>query len=83
VFSSGDPYTGIDLDDCRNLETGAIAPWARRIIDRVQEGYIETSPSGTGVHIIVEGIVRDGGMRKGPIEMYSRERFFTITGEVL
>jgi primase-polymerase (primpol)-like protein len=49
----------------------------------VQEGYIETSPSGTGVHIIVEGIVRDGGMRKGPIENYSRERFFTITGEVL
>jgi putative DNA primase/helicase len=83
VFSSGDPYTGIDLDDCRNPETGAIAPWAQRIIDRVQEGYIETSPSGTGVHIIVEGTVRDGGMRKGPIEMYSRERFFTITGEVL
>jgi primase-polymerase (primpol)-like protein len=83
VFSSGDPYTGIDLDDCRNPETGAIAPWARRIIDRVQEGYIETSPSGTGVHILVEGTVRDGGMRKGPIEMYSRERFFTITGEVL
>jgi putative DNA primase/helicase len=83
VFSSGDPYTGIDLDDCRNPETGAIAPWAQRMIDRVQEGYIETSPSGTGVHIIVVGTVRDGGMRKGPIEMYSRERFFTITGEVL
>lgn len=83
VFSSGDPYTGIDLDDCRNPETGAIAPWAQRIIDRVQEGYIETSPSRTGVHIIVEGTVRDGGLRKGPIEMYSRERFFTITGEVL
>ena len=92
VFSSADPFVGIDLDDCRDPETGEIAPWAQKIIDRVQEGYIEASPSGTGVHIIVEGTVRDGGMRKkvrlngevvGEIEMYSRKRFFTITGEAL
>jgi putative DNA primase/helicase len=83
MFSSADPFVGIDLDDCRDPETGDLAPWAQKIIDRVQEGYIEASPSGTGVHIIVEGMVRGGGMRKGPIEMYSRERFFTITGEIL
>jgi putative DNA primase/helicase len=83
VFSSADPFVGIDLDDCRDPETGEIKPWAQKIIDRVQEGYIEVSPSGTGVHIIIEGTVRGGGMRKGPIEMYSRERFFTITGEAL
>jgi putative DNA primase/helicase len=83
VFSSADPYAGIDLDKCRNPETGDIASWAQKIIDRVKEGYIEISPSGTGVHIIVEGNVRDGGMRKGPIEMYSRDRFFTITGNLL
>src|SRR5215212_796783 len=51
VFSSADPYVGIDLDDCRNPETGEIAAWAQRIISRVQEGYVEISPSGTGVHI--------------------------------
>jgi putative DNA primase/helicase len=92
VFSSADPFVGIDLDDCRNPETSEIAPWAQKIIDRVQEGYIESSPSGTGVHIIVEGTVRGGGMRKkvrlngkvvGEVEMYSRKRFFTITGEAL
>jgi primase-polymerase (primpol)-like protein len=59
----------------------------------VQEGYVEISPSGAGVHIIVEGSVRDGGRSRrkvrvgdevvGEIEMYSRERFFTITGEIL
>src|SRR5215208_4401731 len=64
VFCSADPFVGIDLDDCRDQETGEIAPWAQKIIDRVQEGYVEISPSGTGVHIIVEGTVRDGGMRK-------------------
>ncbi len=83
VFCSADPFVGIDLDDCRGPKSGKITPWAQSIINRVQEGYIEASPSGTGVHIIVEGRVRDGGMRKGPIEMYSRERFFTITGEIL
>jgi putative DNA primase/helicase len=83
VFSSADPFVGIDLDDCRDPETGEIAPWAQRIMDRVQEGYVEVSVSGHGVHIIVEGSVRDGGMRKGKVEMYSRGRFFTMTGRTL
>jgi putative DNA primase/helicase len=92
VFSSADPFVGIDLDKCRNPETGEISEWAQKIISRVQEGYVEVSPSGRGVHVIVEGTVRSGGMRKkvrvneevvGEIEMYSRERFFTITGNVL
>jgi primase-polymerase (primpol)-like protein len=92
VFSSADPFVGIDLDDCRDPETGEIASWAQKMIARVQEGYVEVSPSGWGVHIIVEGTVRDGGMRKkvlrqgdlvGEIEMYSRGRFFTITGKTL
>ena len=83
VFSSADPFVGIDVDDCRDPESGMIAPWAKKIIARVQEGYVEVSPSGTGVHIIVCGTVRDGGMRKGPVEMYGRGRFFTVTGEFL
>jgi putative DNA primase/helicase len=83
VFSSADPYVGIDIDDCRDPELGRVAGWAREIIDRVPGGYTEVSPSGTGIHIIVRGKVRGGGMRKGPIEMYSRGRFFTITGRML
>jgi putative DNA primase/helicase len=83
VFCSADPLAGIDLDDCRNPETGEVAPWARKIVVDASEGYVEASPSGTGVHIIVEGRVRAGGLRRGPVEMYSRDRFFTITGAVL
>ena len=92
-FSSADPFVGIDVDDCRNPKSGHIEPWALKIADRVQEGYVEASPSGTGVHIIVEGSVRDSGRSRkkvhlngavvGEIEMYSRGRFFTITGVVL
>jgi putative DNA primase/helicase len=84
VFSSEDPYAGIDLDGCRDPETGEIEPWAQEILDRVADvAYVEISPSGTGIHIVVEGAVRDGGMRKGDVEMYSRGRFFTITGLLL
>ena len=83
VFCSADPLTGIDLDGCRNPETGEVAPWAQKIVADASQGYVEASPSGTGVHIIVEGRVRDGGLRRGPVEMYSRDRFFTITGAVL
>ncbi len=83
VFCSGDPFVGIDLDGCRDPETGEVAPWAQKIISSVEEGHVEISPSGTGIHIIVEGAVRGGGMRKGRAEMYSRDRFFTVTGRVL
>jgi putative DNA primase/helicase len=83
VFSSADPFVGIDLDKCRDPEDGEITMWAQEILDRVDAGYIEASPSGTGIHIIVRGAVRDGGIRKGKVEMYSRGRFFTITGEIL
>jgi putative DNA primase/helicase len=82
-FCSADPFVGIDVDDCRDPETGAVEEWAGEIIDSVKEGYVEVSPSGTGIHIIVEGTVRGGGMRKGKLEMYGRDRFFTITGIVL
>jgi putative DNA primase/helicase len=92
VFCSVDPFVGIDLDDCRNAESGEISPWAQKIIGRVQEGYIEISPSGEGVHIIVEGSVRNGrtrkevhekGKRVGRVEMYGHGKFFTVTGAVL
>jgi putative DNA primase/helicase len=91
-FSSADPFVGVDLDDCRDPKSGHIEPWALKIADRVQEGYIEVSPSGTGVHIIVEGTVRGSRSRKkvrvdgevvGEIEMYSQGRFFAMTGALL
>ena len=85
VFAPEGPYTGIDLDDCRHPETGEIAPWARRILDDLAS-YTEVSPSGRGVKLIVRATLPGGrGRRKklesGEIEMYSRDRYFTITGQ--
>ncbi len=83
MFCSADPFSGIDLDKCRDPETGEVEGWAQEIIDEVFEGYAEVSPSGTGVHIIVPGVVRGGAVKRGCIEMYSQTRFFTVTGRVL
>ena len=80
VFSTGDPYAGIDLDDCRNPETGELEVWAAKTVQDL-DGYAEVSPSGTGVHIIVRG--KAPNRKRGKVEAYSSERYFTITGQVL
>src|SRR5919112_1808255 len=53
VFSSADPYTGIDLDNCVDAD-GEIARWALEIV-RYFDSYTELSASGSGLHIIVRG----------------------------
>ena len=80
VFSTGDPYAGIDLDDCRNPESGELEVWAAKTVQDL-DGYAEVSPSGTGVHIIVRG--KAPNKKRGKVEAYSSERYFTITGQVL
>jgi putative DNA primase/helicase len=80
VFSSGDPYSGIDIDGCRDPETGELESWAEKIV-AATDGYAEASPSGTGVHIIVRG--KAPNRKHGPIEAYSERRFFTMTGRAL
>ncbi|MGO9239515.1 MAG: DUF3987 domain-containing protein [Bryobacteraceae bacterium] len=84
VFSDVDPYAGVDLDDCRNPDTGEITEWGWAII-RGLNSYTEVSPSGTGVHIIVRGMLPAGKGNQvvhhgGKVEMFSRARYFTFTG---
>jgi len=79
VFSSADPYTGIDLDGCVDAD-GEIAGWALEIV-RYFDSYTELSATGSGLHIIVRGEVPN--RRKGDVEVYSSKRFFTVTGHVV
>jgi hypothetical protein len=85
VLSSGDPYVGVDLDDC--IDGGAIEPWAVEIVEALAS-YTEVSPSGSGLHIIAKGKLPVGGCKTsmpggGELEMYARERYLTVTGDVL
>lgn len=81
---------GIDLDKCRNPETGDIQVWAKRIIEKIHS-YSEISPSETGVKIFCEGNIppgkhvksKLGPNLKGKIELYDKGRYFTVTGNHL
>jgi putative DNA primase/helicase len=79
-FMFAPPYVGIDLDHCRDIATGAVEPWAAAIISELNS-YTEVSPSGTGLHCIINGTIPPGGNRRGRCEMYSAGRYFTVTGD--
>ena len=78
VFTKNDPYAGIDLDKCRNPQTGEIAPWAQAIVDYLSS-YTEVSPSGSGVKVFVRATL-PSGVHKGAVEAYDSGRYFTVTG---
>ena len=81
VFSSGDPFAGIDLDGCVDPQTGEVAAWAMEIV-RYFDSYTELSVTGTGIHVIVKGL-EVPNRRKDELEVYSSKRFFTVTGHLL
>lgn len=80
VFSSGDPFVGIDLDDCRD-DAGMLAEWAEKIVEAFPNAYKEISPSGRGIHIIARG--KAPGHKRGSLEIYCLARYFRITGVAL
>jgi hypothetical protein len=82
VLTDTDPYALLDLDTCRDIDTGEIAPWALAIVERFQT-YTEISKSGTGLHLIVRGVLPKAGNRKGQIETYDGGRYVALTGTVL
>jgi putative DNA primase/helicase len=82
VFVAEDGLAGVDLDRCRDPETGVIEPWARTIVRRL-DTYTEVSPSGTGVKFVLRGALPPHGRRSGRVEMYDRDRYFALTGHRL
>lgn len=79
VLSEEDPFVGGDLDHCVNQKTGVIEPWARAIVSELNT-YAELSPSGSGIRFFARGTLLPGGRKRGPIEIYDRVRFLTVTG---
>ena len=77
VFAESDPFTGTDLDACVGKD-GSIAPWAQEIITTLNT-YTEYSPSKLGIHLLTQATLTGAGRKTGAIEMYSHDRFFTLT----
>jgi primase-polymerase (primpol)-like protein len=82
VFTDEDPFVGVDLDDCRDPESGEPAHWAAEIIETLNS-YTEVSPSGTGYHVLVRGTLPEGRNRHGNVELYETARYFIVTGAYL
>jgi primase-polymerase (primpol)-like protein len=49
---TGTEFAAIDLDHCRDPETGAIDAWAQAIIDQASDAYIEITVSGSGLRVV-------------------------------
>jgi hypothetical protein len=89
VLHSDLQIVAIDLDGCRNPETGEIELEAQTIIDRFAS-YTEVSPSGAGVRIFVFGVLPCNGRKvkapwkradeKAEIEAASNAKYMTVTG---
>jgi phage/plasmid primase, P4 family, C-terminal domain len=80
-FAITSPYVGIDIDGC--IADDGMSSLARTIIATLNS-YTEHSPGGKGAHIICKGeITRECKFNSCNVEMYSKNRFFTITGRII
>jgi Protein of unknown function (DUF3987) len=85
---TGTEVAAIDLDHCRDPETGVIDAWAQVIVDRAPQAYVEVTVSGCGLRIIGTATGHkthtkygiDGRIGAG-IELYRRAvRYVTVSG---
>jgi putative DNA primase/helicase len=85
VFSKEDNFAGIDLDHSLD-ERGDVKKWARGIVERFGDSYMEVSPSGGGLKIWAAGSLPANlpgvTVEGGSIEMYDHGRYFAVTGRV-
>jgi hypothetical protein len=97
VFTLDDDIGGIDLDSCRDPETGNLDLWAQQLVS-LFDSYTEISPSGTGVKIFAKGAPpklashiidiktadsTSRGGKKPQVEVYVTGRYFAVTGDAL
>lgn len=79
VLSEETGLVGVDLDDCRNPESGQLQDWALEILKGFQT-YTEASPSGRGVHAFCLAKLPGSGRKRGSLEIYAEGRYLTVTG---
>lgn len=83
VFTQEDNLVGIDLDDCYDLTTGFTNAAMQQLANSIN-GYMEVSPSGTGVKIFTRAdhFASHADHSIG-FEAYATGRYFTVTGHHL
>ena len=84
VFSEDDNLVGVDLDDVYDHHTDSFINAAMQQLANKIDGYMEVSPSGTGVKIFTRSEPFHAHTDHAiGFEAYSKGRFFTVTGQVI
>jgi putative DNA primase/helicase len=84
VFNEDDNLVGIDLDDVYDSHTNAFTNAAMQQLANSVDGYMEVSPSGTGVKIFTRAnTFASHADHNIGFEAYSKGRYFTVTGQHL
>lgn len=81
----GSGIVGVDIDHC--VTNGVIEPAALALSEQMKAGYIEISPSGTGLRAFgyAENLQTGakGKFRGLDVELYSTGRYLTVTGQCI
>lgn len=85
-FMFNGDYIGIDIDDVQaDIEAYRAGDGDNIVAEFIHtcESYAEVSTSGKGIHIICSGSLPDGRKRKKNVEIYTKGRYFIMTGDVI
>lgn len=83
-----DDIIGVDIDDCREPDTGELDSPVHELLDDV-DTYAEVSPSGTGIRLFLRGVSSAPNTCEAElpgeahIEKYVTGRYLTVTGHQL
>ena len=80
MLTPDDPYVAVDLDHC--IQENEVDEQATEVIATLNS-YTEISPSGHGIRILLACAEFRENLRQLQIELYSRQRYMTITGHHL
>lgn len=84
VFDGSDNLVGVDLDDCYDSATGRFTSELSEKIASNLNGYMEVSPSGTGVKIFTRANLKSAHVDHSVgLECYPKGRYFTVTGQYI
>ncbi|HEY1982710.1 MAG TPA: hypothetical protein VGH13_21735, partial [Xanthobacteraceae bacterium] len=88
----GGEIGAVDIDNCRDRDTGVIAEWANDLLARAPDAYAEITVSGTGLRIVGTTQHREKGFHRkfrvgdgpGSYEVYGAvARYITVSGFAL
>lgn len=79
-FMLGDGFACLDLDGCID-DQGRLSTFAKMVVGKNPDAFIERSMSGTGLHIFGR-LPAQRGRKLAGVEVYSMARFIRTTGDV-